>query len=156
MVQNEDLSLKFPVCLGLQSRAEHHHSFSDFIPSNLQDERTGLAIIPQALVSQMASSTFLRAKEAVWPLRTSFTGSLLRCIDLIAAGMKLPSELGPNMRISLTLMTPFIVNPETTVPTPFKKSNSQYEWNFMNVHILPLPAPSRFHLFEILLDSCHD
>lgn len=63
--------------------------------------------------------TFLRANEAVWPPRTSFTGILLRWIDLTAMGMKLPKGSGPSSIVSFRRMSPRKVVPDTTVPTPW-------------------------------------
>lgn len=62
--------------------------------------------------------TFFKAKEAVWPPRTSLTGILLRWMDLTAIGRKLPRGSGPSSRVSFSLMRPLRVVPDTTVPTP--------------------------------------
>lgn len=67
--------------------------------------------------------TFLRAKEAVWPPRTSRTAIRLRCILLTAMGMKWPRGSGPSINVSFNLITPFRVVPDTTVPTPYKPFN---------------------------------
>ena len=55
---------------------------------------------------------FFKAKEAVWPLLTSPTGILLRCILLMAIGMKWPSGSGPNNKVSFNLMVPFKLVPK--------------------------------------------
>lgn len=65
--------------------------------------------------------TFFKAKEAVWPPRTSLTGILLRWMDLTAIGRKLPRGSGPSSRVSFSLIRPLSVVPETTVPTPYAK-----------------------------------
>lgn len=66
----------------------------------------------------LSPRTFLRAKDAVWPPLTSFTGILLRWIDLTTMGMKLPRGSGPSSMVSLRRMSPRRVVPDTTVPTP--------------------------------------
>lgn len=71
----------------------------------------------------MRRLTFLRAKEAVWPPRTSRTAMRLRCILLTAMGMKWPRGSGPSINVSFNLITPFRVVPDTTVPTPYKPFN---------------------------------
>lgn len=65
--------------------------------------------------------TFFKAKEAVWPPRTSLTGILLRWMDLTAIGRKLPRGSGPSSRVSFSLIRPLSVVPDTTVPTPYAK-----------------------------------
>lgn len=67
------------------------------------------------------SPTFLRAKDAVWPPRTSLTGILLRWMDLTAIGMKVPSGSGPKSNVSLSRIIPRNVVPDTTVPTPYQE-----------------------------------
>ena len=59
-----------------------------------------------SLAASAATRTFLRAKDAVCPPRTSFTGSLLRWIPLITTGTNSPSRVGPNSRVSLMCMIP--------------------------------------------------
>lgn len=66
--------------------------------------------------------TFFRAKDAVWPPRTSLTGILLRWMDLTAMGVKVPSGSGPNSRVSLSRINPRNVVPDTTVPTPCQEN----------------------------------
>ena len=63
--------------------------------------------------------TFLSAKEAVCPPRTSLTGSLFLWMPLMETEKKSPREVGPSRRTSLTLITPCIHVPDTTVPTPW-------------------------------------
>lgn len=73
--------------------------------------------------------TFLRAKDAVWPPRTSLTGILLRWMDFTAMGMKVPSGSGPKSSVSLSRIIPRNVVPETTVPTPCQENiNSGSSW----------------------------
>lgn len=67
--------------------------------------------------------TFFKAKEAVWPPRTSLTGILLRWMDLTAIGRKLPRGSGPSSRVSFSLIRPLSVVPDTTVPTPYAKES---------------------------------
>ena len=68
--------------------------------------------------------TFFRAKDAVWPPRTSLTGILLRWMDLTAMGMKVPSGSGPKSSVSLSRIIPRNVVPETTVPTPCQRRST--------------------------------
>ena len=63
--------------------------------------------------------TFLSAKEAVCPPRTSLTGSLFLWMPLMETEKNSPREVGPSRRTSLTLITPCIHVPDTTVPTPW-------------------------------------
>lgn len=68
--------------------------------------------------------TFFKAKEAVWPPRTSLTGILLRWMDLTAIGRKLPSGSGPSSKVSFSLIRPLSVVPDTTVPTPYARKQT--------------------------------
>ena len=65
--------------------------------------------------------TFFRAKEAVWPPRTSLTGMRLRWMDLTAIDRKLPKGSGPSSSVSFSLIRPLSVVPDTTVPTPCRE-----------------------------------
>lgn len=61
---------------------------------------------------------FLRAKLAVCPALTSFTAMRFLWMLLTAIAWKWPNGSGPSIKVSFSLMTPFRVVPETTVPTP--------------------------------------
>lgn len=77
-------------------------------------------------LSDWLLQTFFRAKDAVWPPRTSLTGILLRWMDLTAMGMKVPSGSGPKSSVSLSRIIPRNVVPETTVPTPCQRKGQQW------------------------------
>ena len=64
--------------------------------------------------------TFFKAKEALCPPLTSVTGNLFRWMLLTERGWKWPRGSGPKRSVSLQVIVPFIVVPDTTVPTPWK------------------------------------
>ncbi len=89
---------------------------------NAGGERVNLApkyLIPFSL--EPTPHTFFRAKEAVCPPRTSFTGILLRWMDLTVMERKAPKGSGPRSKVSLSRISPRNVVPDTTVPTPWPK-----------------------------------
>jgi len=75
---------------------------------------------PKRRFGRQALQTFLSAKDAVCPPRTSLTAILFRCILLTAIGMKWPSGSGPNINVSFRRISPRNAVPDTTVPTPCK------------------------------------
>ncbi len=89
---------------------------------NAGTDRVNLApkyLIP--FIFEPTPHTFFRAKEAVCPPRTSFTGILLRWMDLTVMERKAPKGSGPRSKVSLSRISPRNVVPDTTVPTPWTK-----------------------------------
>ena len=89
----------------------------------MEDVLYALILVPMLLNQrqvrmQLNYFTFLSAKEAVCPPRTSVTGSLFRWTPRIETGMNSPMEVGPIRRTSFIWTTPCMHVPDTTVPTP--------------------------------------
>lgn len=124
-MQDQDLSLELPGGLGAQLWRDHHHAFPDGRALDLHKEEEGGVKReerpPEGTAAGIGPPTFFRAKEAVWPPRTSFTGILFRWMDLTAMDMKLPRGSGPSSMVSFRRMSPRNVVPDTTVPTPCHK-----------------------------------
>lgn len=60
--------------------------------------------------------TFFKAKDADCPADAAGTLILLRSMERIEVGVKLPKESGPMSTLSPSWTTPALMIPETTVP----------------------------------------
>ena len=78
----------------------------------------------------LLNPTFFKAKEALCPPLTSVTGNLFRWMLLTERGWKWPRGSGPKRSVSLQVIVPFIVVPDTTVPTPWNgQTNFMVLWS---------------------------
>ena len=104
---------------------QHHPSISD--RRNTWKKRVACGFrcgSARIMPFRMLGNSMLRAREALWPARTTRHEDLWRWIDWTWTGWNDPSSNGPSNRFMFSVRTPWVNRPPSTVPTCGKQNVS--------------------------------